>query len=453
MRILFAPRNISGQAEEMAAAARSYGHEAEVWSFGPPALGFGADREFDRDRLLTHPDYRWSMFDEAVRGFDVFHLIYGRSLLDPVDPVLPALWDLPVLKFLGKRVLMHFRGSDVRLPSIHQQRETDSYFNDSPSPVDEEAIRMRVSTARRHCDALLVSTPGLIDYVPDALLVGHTLDPARWARTRPEEPAVPTVVHIPTNPHIKGTPAINRALEPLARAGLISYRKLENLNRTELRDALQQADMLVDSLRIGDHGLISVEAMAAGCIALAHIHPRNRERNPGVPVVEVDAATLGSVVEDLARDPQRRSEVRRAGLAWVESRHAHRAIGAQLDALYRRPVAEPFLHRPDWPAEVGPHRIMELERELERLTVVGHELFAGWVPPAREQPAFLLDRLVARVRELERTVQDLGGEVGDPLGDRQLGRPSRRRSIRRLVTSIPALHLLVRRLNKLIGRR
>jgi hypothetical protein len=50
-------------------------------------------------------------------------------------------------------------------------------------------------------------------------------------------------------------------------------------------------------------------------------------------------------------------------------------------------------------------------------------------------------------------VQDLGGEVGDPLGDRQLGRPSRRRSIRVLVRSIPALHLLVRRLNKLIGRR
>jgi hypothetical protein len=453
MRILFAPRNISGQAQEMAEAVRVYGHEAEVWSFGSPAFGFGADRVFDKDRLLTHPDYRWSMFDEAVRRFDVFHFIYGRSLLDPVDPVLPPLWDLPVLKFLGKRVLMHFRGSDVRLASLHQQREADSYFNNSPALVDEEAIRMRVSIARRHCDALLVSTPGLIDYVPDALLIGHTLDPKRWSRIRPAEPDVPVVVHIPTNPQIKGTPAIEAALKPLAQAGIIKYRRLENLSRAELREALGEADLVVDSLRIGDHGLISVEAMATGCIALAHIHARNRERNPGVPVVEVDAETLGSVVEELAKSPERRSELRKTGLDWVESRHSHRAVGLLLDALYRRPLADPVLHRPDWPVEAGPHRIIELERELERLTTQGHELFAGWAPPARESPSFLLDRLVARVRELERTVGELGGSIADPLGDRPVGRPSGRRSIRRLVRNKPTLHLWVRRLNKLIGRR
>lgn len=453
MRILFAPRNISGQGHEMAEAVRGYGHQAEVWSFGQPALGFTADRIFDRDRLLTHPDYRWAMFDEAVRGFDVFHFIYGRSLLDPVDPVLPPLWDLPILKFLGKRVVMHFRGSDVRLATLHQQREPDSYFNDSPTQVDEEVIRLRVSIARRHCDALLVSTPGLIDYVPDALLVGHTLDPTAWSDARGGEPEVPTVLHIPTNPHIKGTPAIDAALEPLARAGTIHYRKLEGLDRNALRAALWESDLLIDSLRIGDHGLVSTEAMAAGCIALAHIHPRNRERNPGVPVVEVEAGTLAGIVGDLAADPKRRSELRKAGQAWVESRHSHEAIGSLLDGLYNRRSAEPFLHRPDWPVEAGTHRILELERELERLTTDGHELFAGWVPPAREYPQSLIDRLVSRVRELERTVGELGGDVPDRLGDRPIARPGGHRSLRRLVRSKPTLHLWVRRLNKLIGRR
>jgi hypothetical protein len=392
------------------------------------------------------------MFDEAVRTFDVFHFIYGRSLLDPVDPVLPPLWDIPVLKFLGKRVVMHFRGSDVRLPSLHMQRESDSYFNDTSIRVDEEAIRLRVSIARRHCDALLVSTPGLIDYVPDALYVGHALDPATWSRPRGAEPEVPTVLHIPTNPHIKGTSAIDAALEPLNRAGTIRYRKREGLDRTELRNALGEADLLVDSLRIGDHGLISTEAMAAGCIALAHIHPRNRERNPGVPVVEVNAGTLGEVVGSLATEPARRSELRQAGLAWVASHHSHQAIGGLLDGLYSRPPAQPSLHRPDWPIEAGSHRIGELERELERLTTGGHELFTGWVPPARTYPPSLIDRLVNRVRELERKVDELGGEVPDRLGDRPIGRPGGRRSIRRFVRSKPTLHLWIRRLNKLIGR-
>ena len=210
--------------------------------------------------------------------------------------------------------------------------------------------------------------------------------------------------------------------------------------------------MVVDSLRIGDHGLISTEAMAAGCIALAHIHPRNRERIPGVPVVEVEAGTLGTVVGGLAANPERRSELRKAGLAWVSARHSHQAIGALLDSLYARPAAEPFLHRPDWPIEAGTHRLSELERELEHLTKEGHQLFAGWVPPARENPRFLLDRLVARVRDLEHMVLDLGGEVPDPLGNRPLGRVPPKRSLRRRLRSVPALHLLVRRLNKLIGR-
>jgi hypothetical protein len=116
--------------------------------------------------------------------------------------VLPALWDLPLLKFLGKRVLMHYRGSDVRLPSVHKEREPDSYFNAVPGAVDEHAIQQRVSIARRHCDALLVSTPGLIDYVNDALLVPHTLDLDAWSHDRPAEPAVPVVVHAPSNAQI-----------------------------------------------------------------------------------------------------------------------------------------------------------------------------------------------------------------------------------------------------------
>ena len=452
MRVLFAPRNISGQATEMAEAVRRLGHHAEVWSFGPPALGFQADRIFDRDRLLTHPDYRWSMFDEAVKGFDVFHFMYGRSLLDPVDPVLPALWDIPLLKFLGKRVLMHYRGSDVRLPSIHQRREPDSYFNASHVTVDEDALRQRVSIARRHCDALLVSTPGLLDYVPDALLVPHTLDLLAWSHSRPVEPKIPEVVHVPSNAQTKGTAAVDAALEPLDRSGVIRYRKLEGLDRAQLRLALTGADIVVDSLGIGDHGLISTEAMAAGCVAIAHIHPKNRDRTPGVPVVEATGETLAGVVSDLASSPDRRAQIRRAGVAWVDTQHSYEAVGPLLDSLYRRPPVEPQLHRPDWPIEAGPRRIAELEDELERLMTGGHELFAGWVPPAGRVPVSLTDRLTGRIRDLERQVTELGGDVADPIGDRPLGRPGRGRTIRRVFRTQPTIHLWMRRLRRRLGR-
>jgi hypothetical protein len=122
--------------------------------------------------------------------------------------------------------------------------------------------------------------------VPDAVWIPHALDPRAWRRPERTEPDVPTVVHIPSNGSLKGSAAIDEQLGELARSGVCRYRPLRNISRSALRQELHAADILVDSVAIGDHGLISVEAMAAGVIAVAHIHERNRDRNPGVPVVE-----------------------------------------------------------------------------------------------------------------------------------------------------------------------
>jgi hypothetical protein len=192
--------------------------------------------------------------------------------------------------------------------------------------------------------------------------------------------------------------------------------------------------------------------MAAACVAIAHIHPRNRDRNPGVPVVEATGETLAGVVSDLASSPDRRGEIRRAGIAWVDTHHSYEAVGSLLDALYRRPPAQPQLHRPDWPIEAGPRRIAVLEEELERLETRGHELFAGWVPPAGRAPLSLTDRLTARIRHLERQVTDLGGDVAEPIGDRPLDRPGRGRTMRRILKTQPTIHLWMRRLRRRLGR-
>lgn len=125
LRVLYAPRDIAGQPGEWAAALRREGVDAQVWSFGEPAFGLRPDRVWDQDRLLADPLYRWQALDEAVKSFDVFHFQYGRGLIDAREPVLPELWDLPLLRSLGKRVYMHWHGSDVRLPSVHAEREPD----------------------------------------------------------------------------------------------------------------------------------------------------------------------------------------------------------------------------------------------------------------------------------------------------------------------------------------
>lgn len=384
--VLFAPRNISGQASEYAAAIAPHGFHGRVWSYGLPAFGFDADLVVDKQRYVTDARYRWDIIDRAVTGFDTFHFQYASSLLIPRGHSAPDLWDLPMLKSMGKRVFMHFRGSDVRLRSRHLEREPDSYFRSSGMPCDEDAILGRIEICRRFCDDLFVSTPGLLDYVPDATWVPHAIDPTTWEHRRGPEPAVPVVSHVPSRRGTKSSDTVDQVLADLHARGVCVYRPLSGLSRTQLRVALQTADIVVDSLGIGDHGLISVEAMAAGTIAVGHIHPRNRERNPGVPVVEASAADLGEVIAALAGDPDRRGTLRRVGQDWVRQRHDRALIGAFLAERYSAPVTVPDVSYPAWPRSECRARVVELETQLTRARAEHRQTLRAWLRRAPRQP-------------------------------------------------------------------
>jgi len=390
-RVLYAPRNIAGQATEYAAAVRPLGFAAEVWSYGDPAFDFGADRVLDRERLLTDPRHRWDVVDEAVRRFDVFHFQYGRSLLDPQPPGLPDLWDLPLLKSLGKRVVMHFRGSDVRLRSVHLAREPHSYFRLADVPCDEPRITARIAVCRRYCDRMFVSTPGLLDYVPDATWVPHVVDAAALATPRGPEPAVPVVVHVPSRRATKGSDVVDPALRGLDAEGVIRYRPLSGLSRAQLLAALRSAD----------------------------------------------------VVRGLAADPARRAALRELGRAWVVARHDRPVVGALLAEAYRAPPTQPALGPIDWPRSDAQRRVAELEAEVERLRRDVDPLTEGVGLLTRTAPRFAVERLLARVAQLEAALAV--HEPSSPLlrrGGRALTAPAR--GVREIIREHPALHRLAR---------
>ncbi|MBW3661964.1 MAG: hypothetical protein KY469_02605 [Actinobacteria bacterium] len=444
-RVLYAPRNISGQASEYAAAVAPHGFAGEIWSYGDVAYGFSADRIIDKVRLRTDPAFRFEVLHEAVTRFDVFHFQYGRSLLDPVGAVLPDLWDLPLLRSLGKKVFMHWRGSDIRLPSEHRTREPDSYFNDVDLEVDEDRVRGRISICRRYCDAMFVSTPGLLDYVPDADWVPHVIDTQEWAYVDRVEPDVPLVVHIPSNRGIKGSHHVETAVAPLVEQGLIRYQTLNGLDRVSLRGALERADIVVDSITIGDHGLISVEAMSLGAIPVAHIHPQNRERNPGVPVVEAQPATLEQVLRDLARDRDRRADLRMVVRAWAENRHDRRTVAPLLVGAYRRRSAPVVAAYPDWPRSAAQVNLAALEDEIERLRTSVDPVVGSLSLFTTGSTRFAVDRLLARIVELEAAV-----EARQPRS-RLLRRRQLRRTFREFVKRHPVLHRWARRVSRIVG--
>ena len=146
---------------------------------------------------------------------------------------------------------------------------------------------------------------------------------------------------MPSRRATKGSDLVDAALRPLHDEGVIVYRPLSGLTRDQVKAEFAKADLVVDSLTIGDHGVVSCEAMASGAIAIAHIHERVRAREamPGapsqqVPIVEATGATLAEVVRKLAADPAERTRLRAEGLTWVTQRHDSKVVAAQLLAAY-----------------------------------------------------------------------------------------------------------------------
>lgn len=449
--VLYAPRNISGQATEYAKAVRPFDWVGEVWSLGAPAHGFQVDRVLDRERLLTDPEQRWQLLRETVERFDLFHFQYGRSLLSGLDPVLPRLWDIPLLASLGRPVVMHFRGSDIRLPSLHRSLEQDSYLRGVDDPAREEQIRDLVEICRRYCSVLAVSTPGLLDHVPDAVWVPHIVDLKTFvAQPRAEGDRRLVVAHIPSNRIAKASDDVELQLRPLVTRGLIDLRVRSGLSRAQIVQVMATADIVVDSLTIGDHGLTSVEAMASGAIAIAHIRQGNRDRNPGVPVVEATPSSLATVVTELAHDHDRRRELAATGRQWVEQRHSATAVAPQLVDLYDEPVPSPRAH-PDWPHGDLGRRIQQLELALSDRRGRVNQLLEGIGQPHASLPRFASDRLQRRIRELEDALAVANPEhvlLEDVLKDRVRERVD----LTTWVKGRPRLHRLARRAEKLLRK-
>src|SRR5690606_19333860 len=101
-----------------------------------------------------------------------FH--FARSLV-PASGALPMLWDLPVWRSLGARVVFTFHGSDVRLRSHHISNDEWSFYRFGDIPCDEELIAARLTVIRRYAQQMTVGSVLDLPYVPDATYLPKTV--------------------------------------------------------------------------------------------------------------------------------------------------------------------------------------------------------------------------------------------------------------------------------------
>jgi hypothetical protein len=213
---------------------------------------------------------------------------------------------------LHKKSVFHYLGSDIRGKS----REQLAYGT--------------------RADAEIVGSYDAIHWVPDAHVIPPGLDLREFTPVPPSDSPNPLVVHAPSNREKKGTRFVIEACEQLG----VELDIVEGVPHEEARARYARADIIVDQLAAGWHGVFALESMALGKPVVTHLKPDVVERSAegfGVrlPIVPATKETLADALRPLIDQPALRRELGAAGRAYVERVHDIERIANRLIDLYR----------------------------------------------------------------------------------------------------------------------
>ncbi len=215
------------------------------------------------------------MFWRVVARYEVVHTHFMIMLTQ-------SGWELPLLKRLGRRLVVHFRGCEARdrtrnialHPEINICQECDHH----PHICETDSARIRRERARQYGDATLVTTPDMLDFVPQATHFPFFAPPAgvlpetqACAEPKPREF---TIVHVSNQPGIEGTRDIERAIERLrAKGRRLRFEWVHDLTHENAMAVLQRADLAVGKMKMGYYANAQIEAMMLGVPTITYVRP------------------------------------------------------------------------------------------------------------------------------------------------------------------------------------
>ena len=161
------------------------------------------------------------------------------------------------------------------------------------------------------------------------------LDLRDYTPVPPSDNPRPLVVHAPSNREKKGTKYVIEACERLP----VDLDIVEGVRHDEARERYARADIVVDQLNAGWHGVFALEAMALGKPVLAHLDPETVEQSAEgygirVPIVPATKDTLEAQLRPLVESPALRREIGAASRTYVEQVHDIDRVADRLLAIY-----------------------------------------------------------------------------------------------------------------------
>ncbi|KAA0971874.1 glycosyltransferase [Aureimonas fodinaquatilis] len=343
MRVLQGVTGQAGQPDALARGLRGIGVEARSCIVHRHKFNYPADLKFN----FADPDTLGDLTQRLlplIEKFDVFHFHARSFAMAWPDLHYPSLLDLLILKQAGKKVFFHFRGQEIRLPEPFAAANPFHYVDEPAGHIFKKLptssklhLRQWVNAV---CDGVFAVDPEIQSYVPGSIVVPRVLDAAQWPFRGIGQPARPLVVHAPSRRGIKGSDYVLAAVETLRTQGLqFDFTLVENMTHAQARKVYEQADIIIDQLRIGWHGVLAVEAMALGKPVIAYIRDDLwQAHGADLPVANANPMTIARVLGDLLQSVEKRQQLSHDARAYFMKTHDATAVAHQLQAIYARPA-------------------------------------------------------------------------------------------------------------------
>lgn len=300
MRILHV-NNIVNVAWTFSRAQRKTKLRSDVLVLSPSSYGFQADFTVSKYHVLSRILF-FKFFRNFLSDYDLYHFHYNSFL--------PRFMDIPLWKFFGKKVFVHYHGSDIR----GKRRYLPRWFADN----------------------IFVSTPDLLEYINGAIWIPNPLDLENFPFTgcRKDARAI-KIVHATTSRMKKGTSYIVKAISKLRREGYnVELVLIEKTPHTRALEYYKQADIAIDQLEIGWYGMFAIECMALGKPVCVYIREDLESYMPFIPFINTSSRNLAENLRLLVEDEEMRVRFGEMGREYVSRVHDAFKVTKRLTRFY-----------------------------------------------------------------------------------------------------------------------
>ncbi len=337
LRIWHGLTGCAGQPWIQSSAQNRAGAFARSMVVGPNYLGYNVHKHLPD--ATANASAR--AMTEIAHRFNVAHFYFRPLFYSSKNVAFPTAMDLLSLRAAGKSVIMNFRGSEVRLQEDFRRLNPYHYVDENPPAVakfPDEIQRRYLNFTRSICSELVVIDPELGSFVPDAKVIPRSLDLSHWQEVGLKNGPVPVVVHAPTKADIKGTSHVLEAVDALKAEGLeFEFKLVKGMSHSEAQQVYHDADIVIDQLRIGWYGVLSVEAMALGKALMCYIREDIQHTLPSgeaAPFMVTNPDTVKADLRQLLTDANLRQQYAAAGRRYCEQTHDSDKVAQSYLDLY-----------------------------------------------------------------------------------------------------------------------